>query len=1181
LQASSGGGGDAFVAKLNVTGSALVYSAYLGGNGADSGQGIAVDSSGNAYVTGSTSSTNFPTVNPLQPSNGGGGDAFVAKLNATGSALVYSTYLGGNGGDSGQGVAVDSSANAYVIGSTSSTNFPTVNPLQAACRGDQDAFVAKLNATGSALLYSTYLGGDGWDYGAGIAVDSSGNAYVTGFTYSTNFPTVNPLQATYGGNSDAFVAKLNATGSALVYSSYLGGNGPGYGSYGSGGSRGDSGQGIAVDFSGNAYVTGYTSSTDFPMVNPLQAANRGGDENVFVAKLNAAGSALVYSTYLGGNGRDHATGISVDPSGNAYVAGFTNSANFPTVNPLQAAHRGSDEDTFVAKLNAAGSALVYSTYLGGNGHDFSEGVAVESSGKAYVTGYTSSTDFPMVNPLQASNGGGGGGAFVAKIDAGAAQCDYSITPTSAAPSTGGGTGSVAVAAPTGCGWTAFSGVGWITITSGDSGNGNGTVSYSVAPNNSSSARSGTVIIVRQTFTVNQAGVPCSYAVAPVSASAAASGGTGTVTMTAPSDCTWIAASNAGWITITSGDSGSGNGRVGYSVAANSSSSARSGTVTIAGQTFTVNQAGDPCGCAIAPVSASAAASGGTGTVTVTAPSGCTWTAASGASWITTTSGSSGSGNGTVNYSVAANTGTASRTGTLTIRGNTFTLTQDGPPCSYAISRSSDTLTASARDGFVGVTTTSGCAWTANSSVGWITITAGSGSGNGGVSYSVAENGSVNSRTGTLTIAGQIFTVTQAGAPCPYAISPASGSFSASGGTGSITVPAPTDCTWAARSNVSWIAITAGSSASGNGTVSYSVAAYTSSIVPRTGTVTIGGQTFTVTQAGAPCTYVIVPAKQSFLAIGGFGSVNVTAPTGCTWTAASNASWITITSGASGNGSGTVTYSVAPYTDAPTRGGLMLIGGQLFTVTQAGSAGSFPVVPAGGTVNGANFSSSVPGGSIGSLFGTNLALSRSFGSSLPLPTTLGGATVEIDGIPAPLFYVSPAQINFQMPWQLLGQSEASITVTVGGLTSAAQPINIAAFSPGLFSMNSQGTGQGAVLIGATSEIAAPLGSIAGRATRPVQRGEYLSIYCTGLGPVANQPANGAASSANPLSTTMNTPAVTIGGLTATVGFSGLAPGFVGLYQVNVQVPENAPTGNGVSVVLALGGAISNTVTVAVQ
>ena len=297
--------------------------------------------------------------------------------------LVYSTYLGGSSDEFPRGFAVDASGNAYVTGSTLSTDFPTASPIQASnAGGASDTFVTKLNAAGSALVYSTYLGGTALDTARWIAIDSSGNAYVTGETRSTDFPTVSPFQAANAGAADGFVTKLNAAGSALVYSTYLGGNSD------------DQPFIITVDASGNAYLAGRTNSTNFPTASPIQSTHAGGIEDAFVAKLNAAGSALVYSTYLGGSGSfERGVGLTVDASGNAYVSGRTNSANFPTANPFQATLGGTD-DAFVTKLNAAGSALVYSTYLGGSGADFGGLIAIDASGNAYVAGSTFSTDLP-------------------------------------------------------------------------------------------------------------------------------------------------------------------------------------------------------------------------------------------------------------------------------------------------------------------------------------------------------------------------------------------------------------------------------------------------------------------------------------------------------------------------------------------------------------------------------------------------------------------------------------------------------------------------------------------------------------------------------------------------------------------------------------------------------------------
>ena len=340
------------VSKTLVIDPVLVYSTYLGGGGGDTGLGIAVDSSGNTYLTGATGSVGFPVANPLQPDRDAASvDAFVTKLNATGSALVYSTYLGGGGDDRSFDIAVDASGNAYVTGLTASTNFPTASPIQPANRGGDDVFLTKLNAAGDALVYSTYLGGNCDECGFSIAVDPSGSAYVIGDTVSPNFPTANPIQPARGGQVDAFVTKLNAAGNALVYSTYLGG------------SLNDFGFGIDLDAAGNAYVAGIADSTDFPTASPIQPVN-GGLGDAFVTKLNAAGNALLYSTYLGGSLEDFAFAIGVDAAGNAYMTGLTDSTNFPTAGPIQLANGGGLHDGFVTKLNATGSALVYSTYLG-------------------------------------------------------------------------------------------------------------------------------------------------------------------------------------------------------------------------------------------------------------------------------------------------------------------------------------------------------------------------------------------------------------------------------------------------------------------------------------------------------------------------------------------------------------------------------------------------------------------------------------------------------------------------------------------------------------------------------------------------------------------------------------------------------------------------------------------------
>ncbi|HKD40870.1 MAG TPA: SBBP repeat-containing protein [Myxococcaceae bacterium] len=428
-QSSPGGGFDAFVLKLNPTGSALIYATYLGGSGGDYGTAIAVDGSGNAYVTGNTLSGNFPTANARQTALASSQDAFVTKLSPTGSTLVYSTYLGGNDNDFGNGIAVDGSGNAIIVGSTASTNFPIANAYQSSRSGSYpNAFVTKMTADGSGFVYSTYLGGTLVNEAFGVAVDASGAAYVVGSTTSTNFPTLNAYQSTNRGSRDAFVSKFSSTGS-LVYSTYLGGNGQDFGS------------GIAVDSSGSAIAVGDTSSSNFPVfpqppaVNPAFQQGLNGSSDGFVTKLSATGNALVYSTFLGGSSSDRALAVAVDGAGNAYVTGETLSTNFPGVGSLQAA--GGDLDVFVTQLNALGSALTYSTYLGGAAADSASGIALDSAGNAYVAGQTQSSNFPTASAVQGTYGGGMD-AFVAKVGGSTAVLLSSLNPNTG-PTAGGTT----------------------------------------------------------------------------------------------------------------------------------------------------------------------------------------------------------------------------------------------------------------------------------------------------------------------------------------------------------------------------------------------------------------------------------------------------------------------------------------------------------------------------------------------------------------------------------------------------------------------------------------------------------------------------------------------------------------------------------------------------------------------
>jgi hypothetical protein len=334
------------------------------------------------------------------------GDYDQTKTLVIDPALNYSTYLGGSAYDAVFGVTVDSAGNAYVTGDTASNDFPTSNALQGAYGGNHDAFVAKLNLNGSALVYSTYLGGGNYDRAVGIAVDGAGNVYLAGTTGSPNFPvTAGALQTICGcaksNNSDAFVSKLSPTGATLVYSTYLGGTANDYGSA------------IDVDSAGDAFVAGRTCSLDFPITaGSFQTTYGGGCSpsaggDAYVSEVNATGSALVYSSYLGGSGIDAAYAIAVDASGSAYVAGNTNSTDFPATAGAFQTTNGGGYDSFVAKVNPTGSALVFASYLGGSADDTTWGIKVDSSGSAYLAGQTISPNFPTTTgAFQTSCGGG-------------------------------------------------------------------------------------------------------------------------------------------------------------------------------------------------------------------------------------------------------------------------------------------------------------------------------------------------------------------------------------------------------------------------------------------------------------------------------------------------------------------------------------------------------------------------------------------------------------------------------------------------------------------------------------------------------------------------------------------------------------------------------------------------------
>jgi len=396
FQQASGTSKDIVVAKFTPSGNALAFYTYIGGSSQNNGQAIAVDAGNNIYITGSTSSVDFPTKNAAQPTFGGGYEnAIIVKLSSSGT-LVYSTYLGGNNQEEGYGIALASGGAVFVTGFTYSANFPVKNALQPVKAGGADAFLAKLAPAGDQFQFATYLGGSSLDTGYTIALDANGNPIVVGKSISTDFPVQKPLQASLGASINGFIAKLSSAGDKLLYSTYFGGAAVSELDF------------IALDSTGAIYVCGYAFSDGLPTKNAIQSTFGGGQSDVLLAKLTSAGDSVVYATYLGGSGNDGPSGLVTDLDGNVYVAGATSSADFPLKNSLQPFVGSSTSlkyDAFVAKISPS-DVLLYSTVIGGDGNDQARGIALDSRGAVHVVGVTNSTDFPTKSPLQATFGGG-------------------------------------------------------------------------------------------------------------------------------------------------------------------------------------------------------------------------------------------------------------------------------------------------------------------------------------------------------------------------------------------------------------------------------------------------------------------------------------------------------------------------------------------------------------------------------------------------------------------------------------------------------------------------------------------------------------------------------------------------------------------------------------------------------
>jgi hypothetical protein len=513
------------------------------------------------------------------------------------------------------------------------------------------------------------------------------------------------------------------------------------------------------------------------------------------------------------------------------------------------------------------------------------------------------------------------------------KCAVTVTGPQSAVAGSGGSGTVAVKAAPECAWSASAEVAWITDVTPAKGQGTGDIQFKAAPNPASATRQGDLSVNGTMVHVSQEPA-CVFDVTPQSLAVPFAGGSGSVTVTTVARCDWSAVSQVSWITVTSARENSGTGTITFAVAAGTDGAARTGSITVAGQTVTVSQA--PCAYVVDPPTQRIGAAGGTGTLAVTTAAACTWTAVPDVAWITIGSGTSGTANGTVSFVTAANTGSA-RTGHITVGATRVTVEQDpsSSACSYSINPLSAGFPATGGAGAsVTVAASPGCAWTATSNTAWIVVTSGaSGRSAGSVVYSVSANAG-GARSGTLLIAGQTFTVNQESAPCSFGINPTGQTVGNGSGTGAtVAVTTQAGCAWTAAANDSWLTVNSPGSGVGSGSVGWTYAANPGA--QRTGTMTIAGRTFTVDQQG-PCTFTVAPLGQTLSAAGGSGTpITVTTGIGCAWAAVSNDAWITVTSGASGAGTGTVQITIGANVVYAARAGTLAIAGQVVTVIQNG------------------------------------------------------------------------------------------------------------------------------------------------------------------------------------------------------------------------------------------------------
>ncbi len=867
--------------------------------------------------------------------------------------------------------------------------------------------------------------------------------------------------------------------------------------------------GMAEDPAGNIFVTGFTLSNNFPATNPFQSASGGGTD-AFVVKFAPGTATVLSSTYIGGLGNDYAYGLALAPDGSLFIAGQTNSSNFPTKNPFRSTLVGGN-DCFVTHLNGNLNSLIGSTFLGGTGDDSCNGIAIDPRGNPFVTGTTASRDFPTMSPFQSTFQGGPSDAFVTEFQPGLNALLFSTFVGGSGTDVANGiavdpTGAAFIIGGTNSTNFPTSSTAFQTTNKG----GSDAFVLRIVPNNPA-IFSGTLL--------GGSGNDVAYGIA------LGQGLFPTAFITGSTGSTNFPILNGAQPLYGGGTS---DGFL-AGVAVNAS--------VLTYSTFMGGSGADSgSGVFVDPV----------GRVYVVGDAGST------------------------NFPFLNGVQSSYAGGTL----DTF----------FQVLDAAGKLLASSIFGGSGLDSFSSVLFDPTR----LTMFA------AGTSFCTPGQPGCGGGTGDAVFAGF-----SGVAPCGFSVPSTGPTFAGAGAAYNMTVLTYPGCPWTASSDSPWIALSSPTlSGTGTSVIPYNVFENPAPDKVRTGHLTVGGQTLSVTQAPSLCSYAFTSELLGVNFGGGNTRVGVTTGAGCPWSALGRDNWIqTIPSSGTGSGFVDVFFGENP-SNVQRKGMLDLTGGSI-PITQSGGP---PAANTGGTV-GAAFPGMPVGGGAASLYGTNFGVTTFFAGAVPLPTAsipdgvsiniTSGSTPGVDRenatgsagigpIRAPLFFASPGQINFQMPWEFLGQSQVTLTVTALGVTSAPVTVNLSPTSvPAIFTINQQGTGQGAIQLANTTTFAAPVNSIPGVLSKPATVGDYLTIYCTGLGDVTNRPASGAAGPGGPLSSSIVTPTATIGGVNAPVLFSGLTPNFVGLYQVNVQVPAGVTPGPAVQLVIKQGNATSNPVTVAIQ